>query len=308
MISVIMSIYNEKEEYLQKSIESILNQTFKDFEYIIIIDNPLNEDAINIVNKYSDIDKRIKAYINKKNIGLTGSLNRALSYVQGEYIARMDADDISEPNRFELQYKYLNMLNLDIVGSSLRKISESGEIINELTNKSFNPDTIKKLLMYDNPVAHPSWFLKKQVYDVLDGYREIKACEDYDFLLRAVKKNFRIGICDSITLNYRVNTFGISRTNGLRQMLTSDYLQRNIKRIESITQSEIDEHINKKISAESNASYEIAVKSMNEIFEHIKKGRYIYGLKLPFLLFESKYIMYNYKKIILMRFIKIKYK
>ena len=107
LVSVIMSTYKEEEIFLRQAIESILDQTYKDFEYIIILDNPDNDLHIKIIEEYTNIDKRIKFYINKKNIGLTASLNKGLELAKGIYICRMDADDISISNRIENQKKYL---------------------------------------------------------------------------------------------------------------------------------------------------------------------------------------------------------
>ena len=103
-ITVLMSVYNTKEDYLREAIESILNQTLREFEFIIINDAS-NEQTINILDQYND--DRIIRIDNEVNHGLTASLNKGLSVAKGEYIARMDADDISYPNRLELQYQYM---------------------------------------------------------------------------------------------------------------------------------------------------------------------------------------------------------
>jgi glycosyltransferase involved in cell wall biosynthesis len=106
-ISAVMSVYNESEEYLRKSIESILNQTYTDFEFIIILDNPDNKKARDILKEYENKDDRIVLLENEKNIGLAPSLNRGVKVARGKYIARMDADDIALPQRFEKQVYFL---------------------------------------------------------------------------------------------------------------------------------------------------------------------------------------------------------
>ncbi len=98
-ISVIMSVYKEPEEQLRSSIESILKQTYSNFEFIIILDNPEEKWREDLINSYHD--NRIKFYVNEKNFGLTNSLNKALTYATGDYVARMDADDISMPDRLQ---------------------------------------------------------------------------------------------------------------------------------------------------------------------------------------------------------------
>lgn len=114
MISVVMSVYNEKEEWLRESIDSILNQTYSDFEFIIINDNPSRELNTRLLSEYQQLDKRIVVIQNEENIGLTKSLNKGLDVAQGEYIARMDADDISMPTRFEKQVACMEA-NEDVV-------------------------------------------------------------------------------------------------------------------------------------------------------------------------------------------------
>ena len=95
MISVIMSVYNERLEWLQAAVNSILNQTYSDFEYIIIIDNPdLNEDAVSFLKEIARADSRVHLHFNEKNMGLMKSLNVGIQISKGNYIARMDADDV----------------------------------------------------------------------------------------------------------------------------------------------------------------------------------------------------------------------
>ena len=104
LISVVMSNYNTEESYLRASIESILNQTYENFEFIIV-DDCSTDNSIDVIESYSD--KRIKLIKNKENMGLTKSLNVAIKEAKGEFIARMDADDISLPQRFEKQVEFL---------------------------------------------------------------------------------------------------------------------------------------------------------------------------------------------------------
>ncbi|MDD4353774.1 MAG: glycosyltransferase family A protein, partial [Candidatus Nanoarchaeia archaeon] len=125
-ISVIMSAYNT-ERYIAEAIESILNQTFKDFEFIII-DDGSTDDSLKIIKRYVKKDRRIKLIHNKKNIGLTKSLNKGLKIAKGQYIARMDADDISLPQRFQIQYDFLEK-NKDIflIGTTAFLIDDKGD-------------------------------------------------------------------------------------------------------------------------------------------------------------------------------------
>lgn len=210
-ISVIMSVYNETDKELSEAINSILNQTYKNIEFIVIIDNPKNNQILECLKKYDD--SRLIVIINEKNIGLTASLNNALKIASGDYIARMDADDISIIDRLEKQIKLCEMKNLDIVTSNIILINEKGEKIKSLNNINVNPN----ILLLRNIYFHPTWLVRRKVYESLNGYRDIKYVEDYDFLCRAIISGFKIGIHPEELLMYRIRKNGISKSNEFNQ-------------------------------------------------------------------------------------------
>ena len=122
-----MSCYNEEEVYLTQAIESILDQDYVDFEFIIIMDNPDNQSLLDIVKKYVSVDKRIIVIRNERNIGLANSLNKGIEMATGEYVARMDADDISLPSRLKRQVSYLdNNPKCMMTCGNFIKIDENG--------------------------------------------------------------------------------------------------------------------------------------------------------------------------------------
>ena len=125
-ISVLMSVYNESEHILRSSISSILEQSYTDFEFIIINDNPKNNEINKVLMSVKD--SRVKIINNPNNLGLVKSLNKGLEVASGEYIARMDADDIAVRDRLQKQLSYLEKNNCDIVGSSILCINEDGSI------------------------------------------------------------------------------------------------------------------------------------------------------------------------------------
>ncbi len=306
LISVIMSVYKEPREYISLSVESILSQTFRDFEYIIVLDDPDNKMACDLLCHYAENDQRITLLFNDHNIGLTASLNKALKKCHGKYIARMDADDISNTKRLEEQLYYLEKLNLDLIGCELQRISEDGEIISALTNRSYSPGIINKLILLDDCIAHPSWFATRQLYKNLNGYREIYSCEDYDFLLRARKSGAKMGICNQILLSYRINTKGISRTNSLRQQLSADYLRKNFSRIENITNEEVEQYIKQRNIKTQSLRFEKAVIRMNTGIDKLKKKRLIGVLDIIIAPIHSISILNNYSRMIRMFAIKRK--
>lgn len=224
LISVVMSTYNEPEEWIRKSIESILGQTIKRLEFLIVCDNPNNKELINLLEEYKEKDKRIKLIINEKNIGLTKSLNKALNMIVGDFIARMDSDDIAIKDRLEKQLKYLKDNNLDLIGSGVVCIDEEENEITTLNNLPKDNESFKKRVIYNNCMPHPTWFGKAEVFKDNRGYRDVSYAEDYDFLLRALEKGFKLGNIREVLLKYRMRSTSISNKNGLKQFITSKQL------------------------------------------------------------------------------------
>ena len=147
-ISVIMSVYNEKERELKAAINSILGQTYQNLEFIIILDNPLNKELQIVIEDYAERDSRIRFFINTQNMGLVRSLNKALKYVTGSFIARMDADDISLKSRLEDQLNYLIKNNADFVFAGIEYIDEDDKKLFAEKAKGNTPDSCKRTLKY----------------------------------------------------------------------------------------------------------------------------------------------------------------
>lgn len=237
MVSVIMSVYKEDEEWLQEAIESILKQTYNDLEFIITLDNPDNFKLKEILIKYSKNDSRIKLIFNNTNKGLVYCLNNMLKSSKGEYIARMDADDIAFPSRIEKQLIYMKENDIDLLGSNTINFNETIEY----TNKLFLLDKdIKTNIGNGAYIPHPTWLVRRKVYEDLNGYRDINSAEDYDFILRTIKKGYKIGNYSKPLLKYRINNNSISRKNALKQKLTSIYLFENFDRIDEVEKDEIN--------------------------------------------------------------------
>ena len=250
MISVIMSTYKEDERLLRESIESILNQTYRDFEYIIILDYPDNDVHKSVIEEYALKDDRIHFYINEKNMGLTDSLNRGLSLCHGEYIARMDADDISLPDRLERQMKYLEKNHYDLIGGITEMINENGSLLYSIKSVPTDPKKINKALRYSQCIAHPTWLGRKEVFEKNAGYRHMPLCEDYDFTLRAVLNGFVVSNLN--VLKYRMTSNSISRSNLFEQYLYMSYITNEYKNkgIASVDKAYayVQQHLNEKDS------------------------------------------------------------
>jgi glycosyltransferase involved in cell wall biosynthesis/GT2 family glycosyltransferase len=180
-ISVIMSVYND-EKYLKEAVESILNQTYSDFEFIIVNDGS-TDNTKKILHQFSD--PRIKIINNEKNIGLTKSLNIALKSARGEYIARMDGDDISHPLRFEKQVAFLEKHQECLVlGTFMHMIDENGNKIG-LWGRYENFEDIKTGLLIQNEIGHGSTMLRRSAIEKVGYYDEnFLYAQDYDLWLR----------------------------------------------------------------------------------------------------------------------------
>ncbi|CAB3290095.1 Glyco_trans_2-like domain-containing protein [Methanocaldococcus lauensis] len=204
-ISIIMSAYNEPEKYLRESIESILNQTFKDFEFIIILDNPNNVKAERIIKEYQKKDKRIVFIKNEKNLGLAGSLNNGLDIAKGKYIARMDADDIALPERLEKQYKYMeNNKNIDLLFSWVYFIDENGNILKEFKPSKEKIKNLSKYFFKEHLLVHPTLMAKSEILKKNKYDENQKRSQDFELWMRLITKGYKFDIIEEFLLKYRV--------------------------------------------------------------------------------------------------------
>lgn len=206
-VSVIMSVYNG-EEHLALSIESILNQTHAEIEFIII-DDGSTDSSSEIIQKYKSIDNRIK-YIKQDNVGLTKALNKALSYCTGEYIARQDADDISMPDRIARQVFYIENIGLDIV--FCRAVSIFNDKIryspsmNNISNFSY------RKLAFGNMFVHGTFLVRANIL-INEKYNEYyKYAQDYELFLRLISSGKKILIMSEPLYFLRLSDNSISST------------------------------------------------------------------------------------------------
>jgi len=158
-ITVIMSAYNS-ETFIDQAVQSILDQTFRDFEFILI-DDASSDKTRNIIEAYRDKDNRIKPIFNSENLGLTKNLNVGLQHAKGRYIARLDADDIAIADRFQLQYEQLDQNpDLVLVGSNAIFINDAGVETGQ-SDLACEDFTIKATCLLENPFIHSSIMLRR---------------------------------------------------------------------------------------------------------------------------------------------------
>ncbi len=174
MISVIMSAYQEDLSVFVPAVTSILDQKGPSFELILVLDDPENTELASWVDENLLSDDRVRVLRNKNNLGLARSLNRAIENASGDFLCRMDADDIAEPHRLEKQLSYLREHELDLVGSRVNVVDAEGEFLYMTPQPPCTPEKVAKVLKWNNCLAHPTWFGRKEVF--AQGYREIPLC------------------------------------------------------------------------------------------------------------------------------------
>ena len=186
--SVIMSVYND-EKNVESAIESILNQSYKDFEFLII-DDCSKDSTIKKIEKFKDLDGRVKIFKNSKNIGLTKSLNLLLKNVTTELIARQDSDDFSLPTRLEDQVNLIKNKNYDAVYT--RAINKQSQ--KKIPGLSFYIPS-KLSIKYKNPYIHGSLMIKHEVLKILNYYSEdFYYAQDYKLAWDLHKNNYKVGV------------------------------------------------------------------------------------------------------------------
>ncbi len=199
-ISVVMSAYNS-EGYLRDTIESVLNQTFKDFEFIIINDAS-TDGSLDIIKSYED--ERIRLINRERNRGLQKNLFDGVNLSKGEYIARMDADDICLPNRFEEQVKFMDEhLEIGLCGSWYKTFGWGKSVVDKVPT---NPDDLHANMLFYTSIAHPTVMFRKSLFEKfnLNYDTSIRYCEDYELWSRCLK-HFPITNIPKVLLRYRIH-------------------------------------------------------------------------------------------------------
>ena len=214
-ITVLMPAYNAA-RFLDESIPSILNQTFNNFEFIIV-DDCSTDDTPLIIKKYADLDSRIIYLRNTTRIDHLECRNKALQHAQGTYVAELDADDIALPHRLEAQYKYcLDHPDIALIGGGVQVINEEGVTIgHKRPSESF--DVIKYRLLLRNPFVHSAIFYKKDIIKKVGGYDpDYLNAEDYQLYWTLIKHGYRLGNVPEIIIKYRYHNQSISTVSNTR--------------------------------------------------------------------------------------------
>lgn len=197
LISVVMPVYNG-EKYLQEAIDSILNQTYDKFEFIILNDGS-TDSSEDIILSYSD--PRIKYVKNEVNLKIVKTLNKGVALSVGKYIARMDADDISLPERFEKQVKFLESnTDIDVCGSYIQTIGAK----EYKRPYPITPESVQVAMLFYSPLAHPCVMLRKTFFDNQKYNSDYDGAEDYYLWASNIKKYKFYNISEHLLL-YRLH-------------------------------------------------------------------------------------------------------
>jgi len=204
MISVLVSVFNQ-DEFICKSIKSILC-SIGDGSEILVVNDCSTDSSLKALKSTVEKDSKILWINNEQNLGLPKSLNKAFIQSKYEYIARMDADDICEPNRFKVQLEYmLEHPDVDILGSNAILIDMQSNVIGE-TDMPLDHESIVKALEYRNPMIHPTIIMKRVVLEKLGGYDEsLRKAQDLDLWHRAAKAGFKFVNLPDCLIQYRVD-------------------------------------------------------------------------------------------------------
>lgn len=293
-ISVLMSVYNEKREEIEASINSILSQSYENFELIIVLDNPEYTEGLKLLKDYAQKDKRICIVVNEKNIGLAMSMNRAAEHANGEYLLRMDADDVCMPNRFEIQLDAIENGDYDLICSNYDYIDEEGKLLADQA-KVYSDKQLILLLPYKNIIHHPTVVMRSKRFKEIGGYRNYKCAQDYDLWLRMKCAGFKMHMLPQKLLKYRVRQASTTVQQRYKQSCTLEYIRMLYQEKNNMSSYSYDkylEYLTEHNAEDKSANLDFIYYSnlYQEAKREIKKVNFYKGLACLFkVFFRSQY-------------------
>ena len=224
--SVILPVYNGDDvSDFSEALNSILNQTYQDFELVIVVDGPVSE-AISEILEFKEFkDQKIKILRLLENSGLPTALNLGLQYCEGQYIIRCDADDINAPDRFEILMREFLRLNADVLGSQIVEYA-AGDEGRFHKHVPLRHEEIKSFALYRNPMNHMSVIFRKSAVLAVGGYPSILLKEDYALWLKMIKMGYIFANLPETLVNARINSQFFSRRGGLVHVISEVKLLR----------------------------------------------------------------------------------
>lgn len=211
VVSVVMPIYNAG-RYLRPAVESVLAQTFRDFE-LVAVDDGSKDESLSLLQEYAAKDSRVKI-VSRPNTGIVGALNDGLAVARGEFVARMDADDICTPDRFEKQVAYLREhTECVLVGSQVLLIDPDGAALCPKRDTEYTHERIDAAHLEGRwPLVHPTVMIRRSALTATGGYRgKYQFLEDLDLFLRLAEVG-RLASLRDVLLHYRLHPGSICHT------------------------------------------------------------------------------------------------
>lgn len=218
MVSVVMSVFNG-ERFLREAVESILNQSFREFEFVII-DDGSTDGTDSILDSYERTAPGVRVY-NQENRGLIESLNRACGLARGKYIARMDADDIALKDRLMQQIEFMEEhAGVGVLGGAVEQVDATGRRVRTVHFPLDHADIISTLVC-SSPFSHPAVVIRKEVFVSVGGYRSAFAdAEDYDLWLRMAER-CELANLEAAVLKYRIHPNRVSHRHMQQQIIST---------------------------------------------------------------------------------------
>lgn len=234
-ISVLMTVYNEPIEWVKKAIESTA-PSFLDIEYVVVVDNPKYRDIPKLQQFFEDKKFNNVIQMNTDNLGLVKSLNTAFELSSGDYLARMDADDVSSEGRLMKQLTFLEKEGLDFVAGQVEFMDQDERFMYSLGKQTdLLAGKVCWLEKNINQFWHPTWLMKRQVMVTLNGYRDVPYAEDYDFVARAILSGYKLGMAGEVLLKKRINSATISSQYAWQQRSNAGRIKRSLKRGQEVS-------------------------------------------------------------------------
>jgi len=264
-VTVLLPVYNA-EKYIKEAIESMLNQTFKDFELLIINDGS-TDNSMKIITSFKD--GRIRLTVNEKNEGLIFTLNRGIDLAQGKYIARMDADDISMPERLEKQVEFMdNNSDIGVVGTWTMTESKEKKFIGKYYARSAE---IKAGFLFSTSLAHPTVMIKKEALGNFRYDANFKHAEDYDLWTR-MADSVNFANLPEVLLIHRKHDESVSSTYTNIQIDNAlEIRKRQLKKI-GIKASAEELTLHSSLRSQSGMDSKIFIEKLSVWLDKIKKA------------------------------------
>ncbi len=225
-VSVIMCVYNEAPYMVEEAVQSVIGQTFRDWELIIVYDNPKNTKLKEYLLKWKD--ERIRLHFNVDNIGAALSRNAGMEMAKGKYIAILDSDDISDRKRLEKEMQYMLGQQCDLVCSAYHCIDEEGRYL-KAGSREMNLEKLKKYLPFIDHICHSTVLMRKDMCMEVGGYRPFRWGEDYDLWLRLLARGYSFGYVGEDLLGYRVRSHSITTKKCCDQAVSDYYIRKLYK-------------------------------------------------------------------------------